>query len=69
MLGWLDARPLSLAITPDRARKLADKAKLKTLTDAVTFFPNRYVRASFPDAQDLMFEGEMFTCKIGRAHV
>lgn len=62
MLGWLDARPLSLAITPDRARKLADKAKLKTLTDAVTFFPNRYVRASFPDAQDLMFEGEMFTC-------
>ncbi|WP_282939675.1 ATP-dependent DNA helicase RecG [Corynebacterium auriscanis] len=62
MLGWLDARPLSLAITPDRARKLADKPKLKTLTDAVMFFPNRYVRASFPDAQDLMFEGEMFTC-------
>lgn len=62
MLGWLDNEPLSRVISPDRARKLAEKAKLKTVTDAVTFFPNRYVRASFPDAQDLMFEGEMFTC-------
>lgn len=62
MLGWEDQRPLSLVITPDRARKLADKPKLRTLTDAILNFPTKYVRAGSTEALDLLEEGEMYTC-------
>lgn len=62
MLGWEDTRPLSLFITPDRARKLADKPKLGTISDAVLNFPNKYVRAGSAQALDILEEGEMYTC-------
>lgn len=62
MLGWQDSRPLSLAITPDRARKLADKPKLATLSDVLLNFPATYVRAGSAQALDVLAEGEMYTC-------
>ncbi|MBC2681804.1 ATP-dependent DNA helicase RecG [Corynebacterium anserum] len=62
MLGWEDTRPLSLFITPDRARKLADKPKLGTISDAVLNFPTKYVRAGSAQALDILEEGEMYTC-------
>jgi len=61
MLGWEDQRPLSQVITPDRARKLADRPKLRTMTDALLNFPTKYVRAGSTAARDLLEEGEMDT--------
>lgn len=62
MLGWEDSRPLSLFVAPDRARKLADKPGLKTISDAVLNFPTKYVRAGSAQALDILEEGEMYTC-------
>lgn len=62
MLGWEDQRPLSQVITPDRARKLAGKPKLRSMTDALLNFPTKYVRAGSTEALDLLEEGEMYTC-------
>lgn len=62
MLGWEDGRPLSLVITPDRARRLADKPGLRTLSDALLNYPSKYVRAGSAEALDILEVGEMYTC-------
>ena len=62
MLGWEDQRPIAQVITPDRARNLADKPKLRTFSDALLNYPTKYVRAGSTEALDLLEEGEMYTC-------
>ncbi|HIW96595.1 MAG TPA: ATP-dependent DNA helicase RecG [Candidatus Corynebacterium gallistercoris] len=62
MLGWSDPRTLSGIITPDRARRLADKPGIKTVTDAVFNYPRTYVRMGSTQALDEFSIGEKYTC-------
>ena len=76
MLGWDDPRPLSLVISPARARKLAGKPGLATLGQALMNFPTGYVHTSGTGAMngddteivhgevwtDALIEGELLTC-------
>ncbi|MEY8565126.1 ATP-dependent DNA helicase RecG [Corynebacteriaceae bacterium 7-707] len=76
MLGWDDPRPLSLVISPERARKLAGKPGLATLGEALMNFPTGYVHTSGTGAMtgdgpapvpgerwtDALVEGELLTC-------
>lgn len=69
MLGWHDKRPLSLVISPSRARRLADKSGLSTIEDALLNFPLRYVRAGSTDALVPMVEGQMYSCVAEILHI
>ncbi|WP_420099932.1 ATP-dependent DNA helicase RecG [Corynebacterium sp.] len=76
MLGWDDPRPLSLVISPERARRLAGKPGLATLGEALMNFPTGYVHTSGTGAMtgdgadgthgdvwtDALVEGELLTC-------
>ncbi|MDN6479109.1 MAG: ATP-dependent DNA helicase RecG, partial [Corynebacterium variabile] len=70
MLGWDDPRPLSLVITPDRARSLAGKPGLATMGQALMNFPVAYVHSSGTGAftdhggvpGEMPEEGDRFTC-------
>ncbi|WP_297005562.1 ATP-dependent DNA helicase RecG [uncultured Corynebacterium sp.] len=70
MLGWDDPRPLSLVITPDRARNLAGKPGLATMGQALMNFPVAYVHSSGTGAftehggtgVETPEEGDRFTC-------
>ncbi|MGP9758164.1 ATP-dependent DNA helicase RecG [Corynebacterium sp. AOP12-C2-36] len=78
MLGWDDPRPLSLVVSPERARKLAGKPGLSTLGQALMNFPVSYVHTSGTGAMtdgtdgpgasagevwtDALVEGELLTC-------
>ena len=58
MLGWQDSRPLSVAISNDRAKRLADKPGIKTIADAVLNFPVTYARLGSPQGLDELRVGE-----------
>lgn len=62
MLGWQDSRPLSVAISNDRAKRLADKPGIKTIADAVLNFPVTYARLGSPQGLDELRVGEKYTC-------
>lgn len=62
MLGWNDKRPLGILISPDRARSLAQKPNLKTVSDLLMNYPRTYARMGNPSALEPMEPGEMYTC-------
>ncbi|MGJ4086233.1 ATP-dependent DNA helicase RecG [Corynebacterium macclintockiae] len=62
MLGWQDPRPLSVAISNDRAKRLADKPGIKTIADAVLNFPTTYARLGSPQSLDELRVGGKYTC-------
>jgi ATP-dependent DNA helicase RecG len=67
MLGWDDPRPLSLVVTPGRARTLAGKPGLASMGEALLNFPVSYVHSSATGAfsdrgGEEPEEGDQLTC-------
>ena len=62
MLGWQDTRPLTTAITADRAKALGQKPGFRTLDDVLLTFPTKYAPLGSSDSLDELTPGEMYTC-------